>query len=420
MSSLRSAVSHLKGRARRVTWLYELIRKRRARSKESEYLSLREHYYQQTKSLFAEPGYMRKSRELLHKNWRGAPQAKSLPQDVRLFAVGANVVGSALILPELERSFDAVVFDFADDCRKVEREHDQTARERIQQKLLAAFHRAHRERPIDLAWLSATNTFVSPQTLHAIRRAGVPVAVYNMDDKHQYSEDTRLGFPNGQKPLIGAADVHLTNSIDCVRWYMAEGVAAYYMPPGVDTEFFCPPRVDKDLDVSFIGAAYGMRRRFIQTLQQAGIRITCFGKDWGTRFVSDVEKVGIFGRSKINLGIGGVGYSERITCLKGRDAEVPGSGNLYLTIYDGELSRMWTIGKEILCYFNEIDCVEQIRYYLDRPDKVAAMGQAARARALQEHTWTRRVVGLLQWMGVLAAETGTVPENSSRVMADQL
>ena len=67
-----------------------------------------------------------------------------------------------------------------------------------------------------------------------------------------------------------------------------------------------------------------MRRRFIEQLQRAGIRVACFGSDWGTRFVSDNERVEIFSRSRINLGIGGVGYSDRITCVKGRDMDVRG------------------------------------------------------------------------------------------------
>lgn len=384
-------------------WLYELVRKRRARIKEAEYILLREQYYRKTESLFAEPGYLARSRELLSKHWKGPRQVKSLSKEVRLFAVAATVVGASEPLPELVRSFDAGIYDFAEYCSKMEH-GDARARECCQRDLLRAFHNTHRERPVDLAWLSATNTFCSPETLNEIRREGVPVAVLNTDEKHQFLEDPRMGFPNGQKPLIGAVDVHLTNSLDCVRWYMAEGAAACFSPQGVDPEVFKPLPVSKDYDVAFIGAAYGMRRQFIEKLRNAGIRVACFGRDWGTRFVTDDEKIEIFSRARINLGIGGVGYSDRITCVKGRDVEVPGSGNVLLTLYDAEMARMWCVGKEILCYYNEIDCIEQIRYYLERPYELEAIGCAARERALREHTWTHRLEELLRWMGIMQSD----------------
>ena len=79
----------------------------------------------------------------------------------------------------------------------------------------------------------------TPETLNEIRHAGVPVAVLNTDDKRLYLES--------QKPLIGAVDVHLTNSLECVRWYMAEGAAAYFFPQGVDPEICKPVPVEKDL-----------------------------------------------------------------------------------------------------------------------------------------------------------------------------
>jgi len=393
-------ISSLKKRSRRVSWLYELVRKRRAHIKEAEYISLREQYYRKTESLFAEPGYLAKSRGLLSKYWQGPRQVKSSPKEVRLFAVGATVVGASQLLPELARSFDTEVFDFGESCSEIEH-GNRRLRDLLQKDLLESFRKAHRERPVDLAWLSATHVFVSPETLNEIRRAGVPVAVLNTDDKHLYREDPRWGFPNGQKPLIGAVDVHLTNSLECVRWYMAEGAAACFSPQGVDPEIFKPLPVSKDYDVTFIGAAYGMRRKFIEKLRNTGIRIACFGQDWGTRFVTDDEKIEIFSRSRINLGVGGVGSSDRITCVKGRDIEVPGSGNVLLTLYDAELARLWCVGKEILCYYNEIDCIEQIRYYLERPHEAEAIGRAARERALREHTWTHRLVELLRWMGIM-------------------
>lgn len=390
------------GWLRRINWLYEFVRCSRAQRLEQEYVALREQYYGLGGPLFAEPGYLVKSRELLHRRWKGPRQVRTLLKDVRLFAVSPAVVGAIRPLAEFARSFDTVAFDYGKYCSKME-QGDQSLRARFQADLLDAFAKAHSERPIDLAWLSVTNTFCGPETLDKIRRAGVPVAVLNTDDKHLYLKNPRLNFPNGQKPLIGSVDVHVTNSLECLRWYMAEGAAAYYAPQGADPELYRPLPIVRDLDVSFIGAAYGMRRRFVESLRRAGIRVECFGQGWEGGLVSDNEKIEIYNRSKINLGIGGVGYSDRITCIKGRDVQVPASGNVLLTTYDAELARMWCVGREILCYYNELDCVEQIRYYLERTDEAEAIGRAARERALREHTWTHRMLELLRWMRILEA-----------------
>ena len=101
----------------------------------------------------------------------------------------------------------------------------------------------------------------------------------------------------------------------------------------------------------------------------------------------------------------------RITCIKGRDFEVPACGGLYLTTYNHELASLFDIGKEILCYLNEIDCVEIVRYYLERPEEAKAIARAGYSRCLGDHTWKRRFHDLFQWMGLLSEEqlpTGAV------------
>jgi spore maturation protein CgeB len=174
------------------------------------------------------------------------------------------------------------------------------------------------------------------------------------------------------------------------------------MPQGVNPKIFQPMDVEKTVDVCFIGQRYGARGRLIDALRAAGIEVVCFGAGWGTLPISDQEKVAMYSRAKINLGIGGTGVSERMTCIKGRDFEVPAAGGLYLTSYNPELTCLYEIGKEILCYSNEIDCVEIVRYYLERPGEAKRIADAGRARCLRDHTWEVRFRELFEWMGILA------------------
>jgi hypothetical protein len=271
-------------------------------------------------------------------------------------------------------------------------------RSRLQKDILTAVRAAQATCPIDLCFAYGDYTVFEPNTLSAIRNIGVPVALLCLDEKHTYWQRSQK-LPNGQKPLIGSYDVHLTNSFESIRWYLAEGAAAYYFPQAADPEFYGPLSVEKDIPVSFVGKAYGARLNFIRSLWKAGIPIVCYGLGWPQGPVDDL--LDIYRRSIINLGVGATGLSERMSCIKGRDFEVPAIEGFYLTTYDYELSRLFDISKEIVCYHNSFDCVDLIRYFLENLQEAKAIGRAARRRILQEHTWTHRMEGLLRWMGIL-------------------
>jgi len=77
------------------------------------------------------------------------------------------------------------------------------------------------------------------------------------------------------------------------------------------------------------------------------------------------------------------------------------TGNVYLTTYDYELSWFYNIGQEILCYKNEMDLIEQVLYIKRNPHLAISIGNLARKKSLDRHTWSHRMDGLLQWMGIL-------------------
>ena len=388
-------------------WLYRWVRAYRARRQETEYIALREHYYRKAGPLFAEPGWRARSREMLRRRWVGPSQIKPRLADVRVFAAAADDLGGPRILNSLADACDLELFDLR-QYRTLDNEdaRERTARElsrwrpRLQRDAVAAFKSAHARKAVDIVFAYGNYFDFEPETFRAMSAAGVPVVDLCLDDKHIFLPKD-LPWPNGQKPLIGSADVHLTNSLEIVRWYMGEGVPAYFMPQGVDPKIFRPMNVQKTVEVCFIGQRYGMRGSLVDALCAAGLNVACFGGGWGTRSISEAEKVEMYSRARVNLGIGGTGVSDRVTCIKGRDFEVPAAGGLYLTTYNPELTSVYDIGREILCYFNELDCVEVIRYYLERPDEAAAIAAAGRARCLLDHTWEVRVRELFEWMGIL-------------------
>lgn len=384
----------VRGALRRQPAFVRLVEARRAARDERAYLALRARYARPTESLDMADG----TDALLRAVWPGPARTRSDPSTVRLFIVTGETDTTGAMKDELCRSFDARSFDFVPWLPR-SATRDLSWRAPLQEAILREFRDAHVERPIDLVLVYGTHFEIEPATLRAMRASGAAVALLCGDDKHSFEADPR--HPSGQRPLIGSATVHLTNSRECVGWYEAEGAACLYVGWAADPAIYRPLGLPRDLPVSFVGGWYGARRDLIARVRAAGIPVRCWGPASEGGPLSRDDVVRVYNRSVVNLGFGGVGSSARITCVKARDFEVPLTGSLYLTQYDPDLATHYEIGREILCYRDALDLVEQLRYWLARPSEAAAIGRAARERALREHTWTARLTTVLQRLGIL-------------------
>ena len=392
---------------------------------EQQYIEESKKSYALMPDAFAPPGYLARSRKLLDQVWQRQSDPVRTPKEVRLFAVDRGNMPFHWFQSEYRRNFDAVIFSTFNNYLGYKRGIEdllafslvdadsrtplfsmqdlpdfQEWRRRLQKDLLTAVTRAHAERPLDICFFHGSYTDFEPETLKRIRALGVPVCLWWLDEKHSFHRKPWSGYQGGHEPLIGSCDVHLTNSFDAIRWYMARGAAAYYFPQATDLENFPPINTKPDLGVTFVGGAFGYRGDFIRKLLKMGIPVECFGKGWPNGWVKD--EIEIYRRSLINLGLGFTGFSPEMTCIKGRDFDIPSIGNLYLTTYDPELTYFYHIGKEIACYRNEFDCAYQIRYFIEQPEEALAIGRAGRERCRTDHSWTNRMTGLLRWMGILA------------------
>ena len=151
-------------------------------------------------------------------------------------------------------------------------------------------------------------------------------------------------------------------------------------------------------ELSFVGSWRPERGKIVNSLRRHGVRTEVFGSGWpdGQR-CEYPERV--YRESQLNLGLGFASPSEKITSLKARDFECPGSGACYLTTYNWELALHYEIGKEILCYRSIEELIELISYYRRRPDECLAIAVAAHGRCLREHTWERRFRKLFAEVG---------------------
>jgi hypothetical protein len=269
---------------------------------------------------------------------------------------------------------------------------------------LPAMRKAHANRPIDWLFVYASGLEIEAQVVRMIvEELGIPVVNMCLDDKQSWEGSVFGGQRVGQIDIAQTFDLSWTSARVACEWYMAEGARPVYLPEGFDPATYRPmPNVAQDIPVSFIGAAYGCRPAMIRFLRSHGVPIQTFGAGWESGPVSPEQVVSTINRSVLSLGIGGIGYSEMLTNVKGRDFEIPAVGTAaYLTSFNPDLAQHFVVGEQILCYRSRGEMLELIRYYLARAGEARAIAQRGRERCVAEHRWLHRYVKICRVLGIL-------------------
>ena len=86
-----------------------------------------------------------------------------------------------------------------------------------------------------------------------------------------------------------------------------------------------------------------------------------------------------------------------------RILDVPATGSFVITDYREQMENMFDIGEEIICYKNNEEIPDLIRYYLNHGKEREAIVRKGRERVLKCHTWTHRMSEILsvmkEWYG---------------------
>ncbi len=230
-------------------------------------------------------------------------------------------------------------------------------------------------------------------------RGSSAAAVLNWgtDDSWKYAQFTRFLAPHVdlyvttyQSAYAAAQAEHLDNVV--LSQWAANGAALAGPIAARDCAY----------SVSFIGTAYGNRRRWISALAARGIEVACFGHGWRAGPVSNEEMRRIVRESAISLNFGDSGVQWRGVVpyrsrqVKARIFEIPGSGGFLLTESAPELARFYAIGDEIDVFDSADEAAQKIRHYLANPDVRDRMADAAYARTAREHTYAQRFAPLLE------------------------
>lgn len=162
--------------------------------------------------------------------------------------------------------------------------------------------------------------------------------------------------------------------------------------------------------VSFVGAAYGNRPRWIAELRRRGIEVACFGHGWPNGPVAAPELPEIIRNSVVSLNFGDSGIHlkglrpYRSRQIKARIFEVPGAGGLLVTDQVQHLADYLIPGREIVVYRDADDLACKIRHLLDHPAERDRIARAGHRRVRTEHTYDRRFASLFEQARTAAAQ----------------
>lgn len=260
---------------------------------------------------------------------------------------------------------------------------------------------ANAAQPVDLFVGYLGGADIAPGTIHAINEMGIPTCGIWMDDRLYFRGAKLGGRYVGSVDLASAYDLNLTNASASIAKYLAEGGLAMFWPEAGDPDLLRPLDLPFEYDVSFVGACYGQRPALLDYLCRGGIRVEAFGPGWPNGPLTPEAMVETYAKSRINLGMSGVGYSMKELCLKGRDFEVPMCGAVYLANDQPDLQRVFNVGVEVIAYTDERDCLRKISHLLAYPEECSRIRQAVRQRCQRDHTWAGRFREVLRTFGML-------------------
>jgi spore maturation protein CgeB len=244
----------------------------------------------------------------------------------------------------------------------------------------------------DLVWLDKP-LFVTGETVQAIRRSGARTVQYNLDNPFGPRGDP------GWRLLVAAIpdyDVHLVPRRSNLDDYRRAGARrVLYCPLAYEPSVHFPPDstwsdAARPYAVTFIGAAYDDRPRFIAELRRrTGVDVRVWGARWGRH--TGVIGAGVAGgpvygdayretiwRSRILLGL--VTHANRDETA-GRCFEVAACGGFLLAERTPGNLEYFAEDREA-AYFSDVEeCAARIHQYLADEPARAAIAATARARA---------------------------------------
>ncbi len=248
---------------------------------------------------------------------------------------------------------------------------------------------------------------VKGKSLERLRQRGIPVAYWFVEDFR------RMPYWRGVAPATDVffviqregQDEIRASGAPCVRYLPLAAHRGTHEPIDLSPE----ERERYGGPVSFVGAGYLNRRRFMERLAALDLKI--WGNEWdrasrtlekiiqeGGRRVSTEETVKIFNASKINLNLHSSPCHEDVDpfgdFVNPRTFEIAACGGFQLVDRRSLLSEVFA-EHEIALFESLEEAREKVLYFLQHEGERLEYARAGRCRVLEEHTYELRVKELL-------------------------
>lgn len=274
-------------------------------------------------------------------------------------------------------------------------------KKKINDEMLIFVKKIVEEQNIDVIDCHLSGHSTTPKHLEEIKKLGILMINEGLDDERKFiSRRGKDGFKRGNKDICKYFDLSLTTSKSAIVKYLVEGGKPIYKDYAGNEKIYKNFNLQKEYDVSFIGANYGIRSEYIRYLEKNGINVYTKGSGWENGFADDDEMIEIFCKSKIVLGFSTVGKNDDIYILKGRDFEVPLTGSMYITGYHEELKEYFDLGKDIETYKTKEELLEKIKYYLKNDLEREKISKEGYLKCLNNYTAKKAYEKVFGYLGL--------------------
>lgn len=311
------------------------------------------------------------------------------------------------------------------------------ARAHYSERIIDDVERTHRSAGIDLFFSYFYSAMILPEALQLIKALGIPTVNFYCNSIHQFHlvEEIAPHF-----------DYCMFPEREAIGKYLAVGAKPVHIQMAANPRFYRPYALPREYPVTFVGQKYLNRGEYVGYLFSNAVDVRVWGSGWqmpaapqlvlspyrrmrglagalkrrlltgqqplpAKRLpddrcgppLSDEELVKMYSRTFISLGFSEVqdqrtGQVKRHIRL--RDFEAPMSGAFYLVGYQEELADYYELGREIVCYDDQRELLDKVRYYLNHESQVERIREAGLRRARRDHTWENRFRQLFEEIGL--------------------
>lgn len=336
---------------------------------------------------------------------------------------------------------DLTHYDFGSKWLTVAGKNDKEKKENLTTDILETFYS---DEGYDLFLSFLADLYVEPRLYIELKNI-CPTVNWSCNS-HQFSIL--------HKEISPHVDLNTYITIDHKKLYDEVGAASYWMPMAANPNFYKNNPI-KDIDISFMGSAYGKRPYYIWRLLQSSLDVDVHGFGWkydmnfknllkiyaypilvtfmgddsklahieaNTRMnilklinkkfnignpLTDIQYADYLSRSKITLNFpeSRVNHDymnpKMIWGVNFRDFEAPMSGALLITQYSKELDYFYEDEKEVISFSNEHELIDKCSFYNANESAREKIAHKGHRRAMNDHTWEKRFVALFDHLDSL-------------------